>query len=151
MKYSIRHSLFAAFLATIVLSFLMAMKTMMGLMPQMNPIADLVTILQNVLGIPVMLVFAWLLHFFIGTVVWGGLFALLYTKLPGGNAIKGIVLSIGAWVLMMLTVEPLAGHGLFGLQTSPVIPLMSMMLHIVYGAILGTVYGVLSKISDDSA
>ena len=117
----------------------------MGLMPQMNPIADLVMILQNILGISVMPVFAWLLHFFIGTVVWGGLFALLHTKLPGANVIKGISFGVGAWILMMLTVEPLAGHGIFGLQTSRVIPVVSMMLHLIYGAILGIVYGKLSK------
>lgn len=146
MKNTIRHSMIAGFIATVVLSILMIMKKITGVMPQMNPIADLVLILQNLSGLSVMPVFAWILHFFIGTVVWGGIFALLYTKLPGGNVIKGIVLGVGAWLLMMLTVEPLAGHGIFGLQTSPVIPVMSMMLHIIYGAILGVVYGKLSKI-----
>lgn len=147
MKNTICYSFIAGFIATVALSIFMIIKNIMGVMPQMNPIGDLVHILQNLSGLSVMPVFAWILHFFIGTVAWGGLFALLYAKLPGGNVIKGITFGVGAWLLMMLTVEPLAGHGIFGLQTSPVIPVMSMVLHIIYGAVLGFVYGKLSKVS----
>lgn len=145
MKHSLSYSFIASFIATFVLSIIMVMKKIMGLMPEMNPIADLVTIMQDLSGLTILPLFAWALHFLIGTLIWGTLFFLLYGILPGGKAIKGILFGLGAWVFMMLTVEPLAGHGFFGLQTSLVIPVMSMMLHIVFGAILGIVYGKLSK------
>ncbi len=144
MKHT-TNSLIAAFVATVVLSLFMIMKKIMGVVPEMNPIADLVVIMQNLSGLSVMLVFGWLLHFFIGTVAWGSTYALLYKILPGGNIIKGIIIGLSAWVLMMFTVTPMAGHGLFGIETSKVIPVMSMMLHIIYGTVLGVVYGTLSK------
>lgn len=147
MKHSLSYSFIASFIATLVLSMIMIMKKLMGLMPVMNPIADLVTIMQNITGLTVLPLFAWILHFLIGTVMWGTLFFLLYGILPGGKLIKGILFGLGAWMSMMLTVEPLAGHGFFGLQTGFVIPVMSMMLHIVFGAILGIVYGKLTKTS----
>ena len=149
MKH-ITNSLVAAFVATVVLSLFMIMKKIMGVVPEMNPIADLVVIMQNLSGISVMPVFGWLLHFFIGTVAWGSVYALLYTKLPGGNIIKGIIIGLSAWVLMMFTLTPMADHGLFGLETSKVIPVMSMVLHIIYGAVLGVVYGKLSKRNTDN-
>jgi hypothetical protein len=148
MKH-ITKSLIAAFVATIVLSLLMIMKKIMGVVPEMNPIADLVVIMQNLSGLSIMPVFGWLLHFFIGTIAWGSVYALLYKILPGGNIIKGIIVGLSAWVLMMFTVTPMAGHGLFGLETSKVIPVMSMMLHIIYGAVLGFVYSKLAKSSAD--
>lgn len=114
-------------------------------MPEMNPIADLATIFHAISGVTVIPAVAWVMHFVIGTLFWGGLFAVLSNKLPGRNAIKGILFGMGAWLLMMVTVEPMAGHGLFGLQTGKVIPVMSFMLHLVYGAILGVIYGKLSK------
>ena len=144
------NSLIAAFVATIVLSLLMIMKKIMGVVPEMNPIADLVVIMQNLSGLSIMPVFGWVLHFFIGTVAWGSVYALLYKILPGGNVIKGIIVGLSAWVLMMFTVTPMAGHGLFGLETSKVIPVMSMMLHIIYGAVLGMIYGKLSKRNIDN-
>jgi len=147
MKHSLSYSFIASFIATLVLSMIMVMKKTMGLMPEMNPIADLVTIMQQVSGLSILPIFAWVLHFFIGTFAWGILFFLFYGVLPGGKIIKGILFGLGAWMLMMLTVEPLAGHGFFGLQTSPVIPMMSMMLHIVFGATLGIIYGKLAKSS----
>ncbi len=149
MKHSLPNSLIASFIATLVLSMIMIMKKTMGLMPEMNPIADLVTIMQDISGLTIMPLFAWILHFLIGTFIWGISFFLLYEILPGGKLIKGILFGLGAWMLMMLTLEPLAGHGLFGLQTSPVIAVMSMMLHIVFGAILGLIYGRLSQPSNE--
>jgi len=145
MNHSIRHSIIAGFIATLILSIFMIMKKIMGVMPQMNPIGDLVLVMEDLTGLSVMPIFAWLLHFFIGTVIWGVAFALIYAKLPGGRIIKGIVFGISAWLLMMLTVEPLAGHGIFGVHTSIAIPMMSLILHIIYGAILGIVYSILSK------
>ncbi len=149
MKHSLSYSYIASFIATFVLSIIMVMKKTMGMMPEMNPIADLVTIMQQLSGLTILPLFAWTLHFLIGTLIWGTLFFLLYGILPGGKVIKGILFGLGAWMLMMLTVEPLAGHGFFGLRTSPVIPVMSMMLHIIFGAILGIVYGKLSKLSTE--
>lgn len=127
----------AGFVATAVLSALMIMKSMMGLMPEL----DVIGMLTKMMGAPSPLA-GWLGHFMIGTVVWGGLFAWLNPNLPGGSYwLKGIVLGVGAWLLMMIVVMPMAGAGLFGMSLGMVAPVMTLMLHIIYGAVLGGVYG----------
>ncbi len=69
--------LVAGFAATIVLSALMMAKAAMGLMPDLDVVAMLSKMTNS--GPPA----GWLIHFFIGTVLWGGLFALLEASIPG--------------------------------------------------------------------
>ncbi len=127
----------AGFAATIVLSALMVMKSMMGLMPEL----DLIAMLSKMMGAstPAM---GWLAHFMLGTIVWGGLFAWLNPHLPGkSHWLKGVTLGMGAWVLMMIVVMPMAGAGLFGTNLAIMAPIMTLILHVIYGAVLGGVYG----------
>lgn len=127
----------AGFAATIVLSIFMMMKEMMGMMPDMNVIAMLTK--MSGASTPAM---GWLMHFMIGTVVWGGLFALLQDRIPGSNTvIRGIVFGIAAWLLMMVIVMPMAGAGMFGMNFGKAAPVMTLMLHMIFGATLGAVYG----------
>lgn len=126
----------AGFAATIVLSIFMMMKDMMGMMPEMNVIAMLTK--MSGASTPAM---GWLMHFMIGTVVWGGLFALLQDRIPGSNTvIRGIVFGIAAWLLMMVMVMPMSGAGLFGMNFGMAAPVMTLMLHMIFGATLGAVY-----------
>lgn len=128
----------AGFVATIVLSALMFMKTQMGLMPELNPIK----MMSDMLGASTLAV-GWTMHFLIGTIVWGTLFAWLDPNLPGsGHWLKGIWFGIGAWLLMMFIVMPMAGAGLFGLSLGMMAPVMTLVMHIIYGAVLGGVYGL---------
>ena len=125
----------AGFVATAVLSALMLMKTAMGLMPEL----DVVAMLGDMMGTgPAM---GWIAHFMIGSVVWGGLFAVLVPNLPGGSLwLKGVTFGIGAWLLMMVAVMPMAGAGFFGMDLGMAAPVMTLMLHVVFGAVLGGVY-----------
>lgn len=140
----IRNGVLASLAATIVLSAIMVMKQMSGMVPQMNPIADLAGIAHSLLGIPAVPLVGWVLHFAIGTLVWGTLFAFLRPRIPGSKLIKGLIFGIGAWFLMMWIFLPMAGQGLFGMNGGVVIPVMSLMLHLVYGAVLGIAFGKLS-------
>jgi hypothetical protein len=127
----------AGFVATIVLSALMVMKQTMGVMPQLNP----VQMLTDMMGASTPLV-GWAAHFMIGTLAWGGLFSLLDLRLPGQSYwIRGLVFGFGAWLLMMIVVMPMAGAGLFGMQLGMMAPVMTLVLHLIFGAALGGVYG----------
>ena len=134
---NILKGMIAGFVATAVLSGLMVMKTMMGVMPELDVVAMLTTMMgasSPVLG--------WIAHFIIGTMAWGILFALLDPNLPGGSHwLKGIVFGIGVWLLMMIAVMPMAGLGLFGMALGIMAPVMTLVLHIIFGAVLGGVYG----------
>jgi len=78
----------AGFIATIVLSALMLMKVWMGIMPDLNPIK----MISDMLGAS-MLAAGWVMHFVIGTVLWGTLSAWLDPNLPGeGHWLKGDVI-----------------------------------------------------------
>ena len=49
---------------------------------------------------------------------------------------------IGAWLLMMIAVMPMAGAGPFGLKFGPMAPVMTLVLHAIFGAVLGGVYAL---------
>ncbi|MGE3289777.1 MAG: DUF6789 family protein [Geminicoccaceae bacterium] len=125
----------AGFAATVVLSVLMVLKQMTGLMPELNPIG----MLTSMAGASSPIV-GRIMHFIIGSVLWGGLFALVAPNLPGGHIGGGMIFATGAWVLMMIAVMPMAGAGLFGLGIGMAAPVMALMLHLVFGAVLGWVY-----------
>ncbi|MCF3595090.1 hypothetical protein LZG00_13935 [Rhodobacteraceae bacterium LMO-12] len=130
--------LVAGFVATVVLSVMMLAKGMMGVMPEL----DVIAMLSTMMGAPAAM--GWLGHFIIGTVAWGGGFVLLYGLIPGGSAlIKGIVFGIAAWFGMMIMVMPMAGAGLFGMAFGIMGPMMTLVLHVIYGAVLGIVFRML--------
>ncbi|MDP1669917.1 DUF6789 family protein [Phaeovulum sp.] len=132
--------LVAGFVATVVLSALMVAKTMMGVMPEL----DVVKMLGAMMGTGDAL--GWAAHFMIGTLAWGGGFAVAYALIPGGGAIgKGIVFAIAAWLMMMLVVMPMAGAGLFGMAFGIMAAMMTLVLHVVFGAVLGGVFRALSQ------
>lgn len=132
---NIKAGLLAGFVATVVLSAIMMAKTMMGVMPEL----DVVAMLSTMMGASASM--GWVGHFVIGTLAWGGGFAVLYGVIPGSGAIvKGILFGIAAWVGMMVVVMPMAGAGLFGMGFGIMAPMMTLALHIVFGAVLGAVY-----------
>lgn len=131
----IKSGMIAGFAATVVLSVMMIMKTVVGIMPEL----DVIHMIAGMLGASVFA--GWVAHFVLGTVVWGGGFAVLNDAIPGqGQIVKGIAFGVAAWLLMMIAVMPMAGAGFFGLNMGIAAPVMTLMLHIVFGAVLGWVY-----------
>lgn len=135
--------IFAGFIATVVLSALMLMKQRMGLMPQLNPVG----MLTNMAGGSTPAV-GWTLHFLIGTGLWGTLFPWFDARIPdertwvGSHWIKGTLFGIGAWILMMILVMPMAGAGLFGINLGVMAPVMTLIMHVIDGLVLGGIYGL---------
>ncbi|TAL97448.1 MAG: hypothetical protein EPN69_01100 [Rhodanobacter sp.] len=136
----------AGFVATVVLSVLMLLKSMMGVMPGLDIAGMLAGMAHNMMGLPASPAVGWMLHFLIGTVVWGIGFALLYKALPGGGpVVKGIVFGVLAWLAMMLIPMPMAGAGLFGMHLGMMAPVMTLVLHLIWGAVLGATFAGLSR------
>jgi hypothetical protein len=131
---NIKAGLISGFIATLVLSAIMVLKAKMGLMPDLNAIKMLARMLHGPL------IMGWAAHFMIGVVAWGILFALLVDKLPGGVISSAIVFSIGAWLAMMLGPMPMAGAGLFGLHIGIMAPVATLVLHLIWGLVLGISY-----------
>ncbi len=130
----------AGLAATLVLSLLMLTEAWI---PQLDTVIMLDGVARAVLSdlqAPVPLA-GWLWHFVIGTLWWGPLFALMVPILPGRRTWqKGMAFGFGASLLILLMVLPLAGAGYFGMDLSALQAIVTVALHLVYGAVLGTVF-----------
>ena len=153
MNFSVSNiikGIMAGFVATIVLTVLMMMKNMMGIMPELDPVHMMANMAVQKMGMEPNMAMGWVMHFMIGSIAWGGAFAVLNDILPPKTQIKkGIMLGIAAWFLMMIGPMPMGGAGLFGLNIGPMAPVMTFMLHIIFGVVLGTVYTKLTSNKSD--
>jgi len=137
---TIKNGLIGGFIGSALLAVIFVMKGMMGVMPEM----DIIAMLSAMMGMGSAM--GWVAHFMIGTVVWGGLFAIANDVIPGTTQTgKGVVLGILAWLMMMIVVMPMAGGGIFGLNFGMMGALLPLVLHILFGAVMGFVAAFLSE------
>ena len=104
---------------------------MMG-MPPMNP----ATMLAGAMGGSVLL--GWLGHFMIGIILTMG-FAAIGGHLPGSPVAKGMIYSLAPWLMAQVMVMPMMGMPLFSGSASMAIG--SLIGHLVFGGVIGAVYG----------
>ncbi len=130
----------AGFISTAVLSLLMMLKAQMGLMPQFNVIRDF----NQFFGAETPIV-GWLIHFILGTFIWGGVFALFVPVLKGAYWLRGISFGVIAWLLMMVAYMPVMTHGFFAVELGVQVMIATLVLHIIYGFVLGLTYGLLPR------
>jgi hypothetical protein len=142
---NVRKALTAGFIATVAMTMLMYVAPLMG-MPKMDIAAMLGGMLGG--GMPEVFSGAWfmgmLIHFLNGVVVFPLIFGfLLFGRLPGAPLAKGMIWGLVLWLLAQVMVMPMMGGGFFASNTPQ--PFMtvfgSLMGHVIYGAILGLVYG----------
>ena len=139
----------AAFAATLVLSLLMVIKSMLGILPQFNVVAILAWTIAVHLHVTPGPLIGWGAHFLIGVVGWGGLYAALYPWLPGRDALsKALYFALLAWLAMMLLFLPAVGAGYFGLKLGQRVAIAALVLHLAWGAVLGTVFGMTQRAAD---
>jgi hypothetical protein len=82
----------------------------------------------------------WGMHVVIGLVL-----ALIYAAwfaalLPGAPAVRGAIYGVGVFLVAQLVVMPMMGGGVFSGGNLPMV-MGSLMGHLVYGALVGAVYG----------
>lgn len=128
--------LVAGFIATVILSGMMLMKNTMGLMPQFDMISMMAGLMNTSHAM------AWVVHFIVGTVLYGGVFG-WWAPLVGGDAywLKGLVWGAVGWFIASTVMLPMAGNGPFGIKLGAMMPVMSLMMHAVFGLILGAIFG----------
>lgn len=130
--------LIAGLAATVVLSALMVMKAMMGVMPEL----DLPKMLATMMGSPASPMVGWVVHFMIGIVGYGIAISLLDARLPGHSSTwHGVLIAVAGWLVMMVVLMPMASAGMFGMAMGPMAPIMTLVLHLIFGAVLGWTYG----------
>lgn len=101
-------------------------------MPRMNPAEMLAGAMggSHVLG--------WVAHFMIGTVL-AVIYALVAPALPGHPLLRGAIYGLAPWLLAQVVVIPMMGMPLF--SGSAVMAIGSLVGHVVYGAVIGGIYG----------
>ena len=112
----------------------------MGLMPDI----DIIGMLSKAMGGSMAM--GWATHFMIGILGYGFMYAFVFSYLPlGGHVKRGLVLGLAGWLMMMMAVMPMMGAGLFGmsLPSGIMVPIVTMVLHAVFGAVLGFTYSKL--------
>ncbi len=142
---SFKKAFLAGFVATLAMTMLMYIAPMMG-MPKMDIAAMLGGMLGG--GMPEPMGGAWLvgmlIHFVNGTSIFPLIFAfLLYSRFPGAPAVKGILWGLVLWFLAQAMVMPMMGAGFFAGNTpQPFMTVFGSLLgHVIYGALLGLIYG----------
>lgn len=101
-------------------------------MPPMNP----ALMLAGAMGGN--LVLGWIGHFSIGVILAIG-YAFVAPALPGPVAVRGAVYGVAPFLLAQIAVMPMMGMPLF--SGSVQMAMGSLIGHLVYGAVVGAVYG----------
>lgn len=130
----------AGFVAAIAVSAIMLMKDALGLMPEM----DLIGMFAGILRVPRSV--AWVFHFGVDTVVYGLAYAWVFAPIfPHAYWLSGILLGIVGWVIAGGTLMPLGGKGPYGVASGPLVPPVVLMVHVIFGVILGAIFGILVR------
>ena len=126
----------AGLIGTLAMTVVMLMAPMMGMPPM--PIGNM---LAGFMHVPVAL--GWGMHFMIGAVLALGYVYIFASKLPGSPMVRGAEFSLIPWLMAQVVVNPMMGAGVFASNTpAPLLFVMGSLIgHVAFGAVLGSVYG----------
>lgn len=135
----------AGLAGTVVMTIIMVMAPLMG-MPKMDIAAMLGSMLAGEPPAPGS--FAWIvglaMHLMIGTGVLSAIYALAKHYLPTSSPFaKGLNFGVIVWFVAQVMVMPMMGAGPFSsnMPQGAMMSIGSLMGHLVYGGVLGSVYG----------
>ena len=132
MNVNISRALVAGMVGTAVMTVVgLYLAPMMG-MPPMNP----AEMLAGAMGGSTML--GWLSHFMIGVVLAAG-YAVVGSVLPGPAIVRGALYGIGPFLLAQIAVMPMMGMPIF--SGSVTLAMGSLVGHLIYGGVVGGIYG----------
>jgi len=130
----------AGFVATIILSAMMIVKGKMGVMPDL----DIIAMLAKMIGAGAIV--GWVMHFMVG-MGYGIAFSQINRLLPAHSFIlKGMMIGIAGWLMMMFVLMPMMGAGMFAMNMGMMAPIMTLVLHMIFGAVLGLTYSKLNHV-----
>jgi hypothetical protein len=91
--------------------------------------------------------------FLTGGLLWALLYGLVFeTRLTGPGWRRGVLFALVPWLFSLVVFLPLVGNGLLGLSlgAGPLPALGNLILHVVYGAALGAIYGAVDSMEERS-
>jgi uncharacterized membrane protein YagU involved in acid resistance len=90
---------------------------------------------------PTSVAMGWVLHFFVGTVIWGVGFAVLHDYLRGPSWQRGLIFALGAWLVVMAGAAALLWTRVVAFEFGATMIVTTLIVHILYGVSLGVIYG----------
>jgi len=129
-------AIFAGLLATAVMSALLAWVPSLGA-PKLDTAAMLATVMADNVAM------GWAAHFTLGAVL-AAIYALWFCNaLSGPTWVRGAVYGVLPFIAAQLVIVPMMGGGFFSssMPQAGALVLLSFAAHVVYGAVLGLVYG----------
>lgn len=132
MHINFGKAILAGFIGTAVMTMVgLWVAPMMGI-PPMNPAEMLAGQMggSSVLG--------WIAHFTVGSIL-AIIYATVAPRLFGAPWVRGAAYGIAPWLMAQLVVMPMMGMPVFSGSTA--LALGSLVGHLVYGAVIGGVYG----------
>ncbi len=146
--FNILRGLIAGAVATFVAAIVILIKNALGINPTLSTMPLLADAVTNRDALIVSPLLGWVMHFVIFTILWSFVFALLAGK---GSSYRprtfSLLFSLFAWLIMMMVLMPWAGNGLFGLEAGLSTPVITLVLHLVWGWVLGFIYDLLPSAS----
>jgi hypothetical protein len=134
----VTEGLIAGLIATIVITLVMFAMQAAHIAPSFDLIA-----LIKVAATGDDTIFAWIVHFTMGVVVWGGLFAAFSPHVPGPHWLRGLLFGVIVWIAMMVAFLPAAGLSMFAMGEGAQIPMAALALCAIFGLALGESYHLL--------
>jgi len=137
-------ALFASMIATAVISALIYLNVRMALFPSFDLLHD-IALFNDRIGLPATSQAVWVTHVMVGVFVFGAIFAVLQPILPGRGTVQGMWFGFVLWLIMMVSFMPLAQHEIFARDLWPAFPVLALVLHLLYGGVLGMSHAALSE------
>ncbi len=128
---NIGKGIIAGLVASAAISGAILLGTLAGIVPTADPVRALSGVMLSPIGL------SWVLHFAVGTILWGPLLAVLSPILPSPFWFRGVVFGAFAWLLMLLVTW--AANP----ASPPQADLEPILLHLLFGAVMGWIYSVL--------
>ncbi|ANY85007.1 hypothetical protein BB934_43095 (plasmid) [Microvirga ossetica] len=128
---NIGKGIIAGLVAAAVVSATVFLGSLIGVLPAPDPVRVASGIMLSPPGL------GWVVHFAVGTFLWGPVFAVVSPVLPSPFWFKGVTFGMLAWLLMLFVTwaaDPIA---------LPQPSLEPVLLHLLFGAVLGSLYGTL--------
>jgi hypothetical protein len=128
---NIGKGIIAGLVASAAASGAIYLGSLAGVLPAADPVRSVSGVMLSPSGL------SWVMHFAVGTFLWGPLLAVMSPILPSPFWFKGVVFGALAWLLMLLVTwaaDP---------TSPPQANLEPILLHVLFGGIFGWTYGTL--------
>jgi uncharacterized membrane protein YagU involved in acid resistance len=138
MTLHIGRVVLAGLVGTAAMTALMLMSPLMGL-----PTMDIGRMLGSMIGGNIAL--GWVSHFMIGVVLAFAYAFFFVSRIPGPGLARGAIYGLLPWLAAQLVVMPMMGAGFFSGSVAAAVG--SLIGHLVYGGVIGAVYGVSDELA----